>query len=152
MMFFASNFGGALGSWINVSQGMSVLLSRKVVNTVGYSCTILSLLLMPMATQPRQGVLFITMTLSALGLSRGGWAVNHMDIAPRHAGVVMAIANGAGTIAGVVGVTLTGKILEKMGGTEEVASWTLATGVVACVCLTAMIAFLLMARGEVLFH
>lgn len=75
-----------------------------------------------------------------------------MDIAPRHAGVVMAIANGAGTLAGVVGVAWTGKILEAMGGPTTPMAWTAALGVVAFICLTALVAFLFLARGDTLFH
>lgn len=31
-----------------------------------------------------------------LGFSRGGFSVNHMDIAPKYAGMVMGISNTAG--------------------------------------------------------
>lgn len=152
MMFLASNVGGSLGTWAHVSRGKSIVFSRKFVNTLGFSLAPVSLLLMPRATHWRDGVLYTTMALSSLGLSRGGWAVNHMDIAPRHAGVVMAIANGAGTLAGVVGVSFTGNILEAMGGPTEAMAWTVALGVVACICLTALVVFNFLARGDTLFH
>ncbi|CAM9637230.1 unnamed protein product [Ectocarpus fasciculatus] len=152
MMFLASNAGGSLGTWAHVSLGKSIVFSRKLVNTLGFSLASLSLLLMPRATHWRDGVLYTTMALSALGLSRGGWAINHMDIAPRHAGVVMAIANGAGTLAGVVGVSWTGNTLEAMGGSTEAVAWTVALGVVAFVCVSALVTFLLLARGNTLFH
>lgn len=35
------------------------------------------------------GVLFTTLALGMCGFARGGFSVNHMDIAPRFAGVVM---------------------------------------------------------------
>lgn len=152
MMFLASNVGGSLGTWLHVSRGKSIVFSRKFVNTLGFSLAPVSLMLMPRATHWRDGVLYTTMALSSMGLSRGGWAVNHMDIAPRHAGVVMAIANGAGTLAGVVGVSFTGHILEAMGGPTEAMAWTVALGVVATICLTAMVVFLFLARGDTLFH
>lgn len=152
MMFLASNAGGSLGTWAHVSLGMTIVFSRKLVTTLGFSLAIISLLRMPHATDWREGVMYTTMALSSLGLCRGGWAVNHMDIAPRHAGIVMAIANGAGTLAGVIGVLLTGKILEAMGGPTETAAWSLALGVVALICLTALVTFLCLARGEVLFR
>lgn len=151
-MFLASNVGGFLGTWTQGSRGMSIVSSRKFVNTIGFSLTVVSLICMPQASHWRGGVFYTTMALSALGLSRGGWAVNHMDFAPRYAGVVMAIANGAGTCAGVVGVRNTGQILERMGGSKETEAWATALGVVAFVCLTAMVTFIVLARGEVLFH
>jgi ACS family sodium-dependent inorganic phosphate cotransporter len=55
-----------------------------------------SLMLMPMATNALCGVAATTLTLGALGFSRGGFSVNHMDIAPKYAGVLMGISNTAG--------------------------------------------------------
>jgi ACS family sodium-dependent inorganic phosphate cotransporter len=56
-----------------------------------------ALLLMPAASgSVLLGVLATTLTLGTLGFSRGGFSVNHMDIAPKYAGVVMGISNTAG--------------------------------------------------------
>ncbi|GFH21983.1 MFS domain-containing protein, partial [Haematococcus lacustris] len=41
-----------------------------------------------------------------------------MDIAPKYAGMVMGISNTAGTIAGVIGVAMTGYILDHEGGAQ----------------------------------
>lgn len=57
---------------------------------------IASLLLMPLATSMSSGVITTTLTMGTLGLSRGGFSVNHMDIAPKYAGMVMGISNTAG--------------------------------------------------------
>lgn len=35
------------------------------------------------------GVLLTTLALGCAGFSRGGFSVNHMDIAPKFAGVIM---------------------------------------------------------------
>lgn len=131
---------------------MTIQASRKLVNTLGFGITVVSLLLMPRAKHWTEGVLYTTIALSSLGLSRGGWAVNHMDISPRHAGVVMGIANGAGTLAGLMGGWLTGRILELQGGTEERSAWSIAFGLVSFVCLLALVVFLWLARGDVLFR
>lgn len=57
---------------------------------------IASLMTMPLASGMLSGVLATTLTLGTLGLSRGGFSVNHMDIAPKYAGMVMGISNTAG--------------------------------------------------------
>ncbi len=41
------------------------------------------------ARSPGWGVLLTTLTLGCAGFSRGGFSVNHMDIAPKFAGVIM---------------------------------------------------------------
>ncbi|KAE8660975.1 putative anion transporter 6 [Hibiscus syriacus] len=47
-----------------------------------------------------------------LGIWWAGFAVNHMDIAPKYAGIVMGVSNTAGTLAGIIGVDMTRKLLE----------------------------------------
>ena len=59
-----------------------------------------ALLLMPAARGELAGVAATSLALGAAGLARGGFSVNHMDIAPQYAGVVMGISNTAGTLAG----------------------------------------------------
>jgi ACS family sodium-dependent inorganic phosphate cotransporter len=51
---------------------------------------------MPLASGMLSGLLATTLTMGTLGLSRGGFSVNHMDIAPKYAGMVMGISNTAG--------------------------------------------------------
>lgn len=61
----------------------------------------------------------------AVGLGAFAWcgfAVNHLDIAPRHASVLMGITNTLATIPGIVSPTLTGvlvknKAIETTNGT-----------------------------------
>jgi ACS family sodium-dependent inorganic phosphate cotransporter len=55
-----------------------------------------ALVVMPSAQGVWGGVLLSTATLGALGFSRGGFSVNHMDIAPKYAGIVMGLSNTAG--------------------------------------------------------
>ena len=55
---------------------------------------------MPLAGSLTRGILFTTAALAFAGLARGGFSVNHMDIAPKYAGIVMGISNTAGTLAG----------------------------------------------------
>ncbi|CAM9760326.1 unnamed protein product [Choristocarpus tenellus] len=151
MMFLSSNVGGWLGSWLISTKSVSIQYSRKLVNTLGFLIAGASMLVMPRAKMWWEGMLYATMVQSGLGLSRGGWSVNHMDIAPRHAGVLSAISNGAGTVAGVIGVALTGEILEATGGATSSTAWTCAMAVAAGVSMTALALFTTFARGEVLF-
>lgn len=41
--------------------------------------------------------------VGSFGITIGGFNVNHLDIAPRYAGVLMGITNTAGTIPGFLG-------------------------------------------------
>ena len=103
------------------------------------------------ARDPRAfGVAATCLVLAGAGFSRGGFAVNHMDVAPRYAGAVMALSNTAGTLAGVVAVSLTGALLESAGD-DAVRGWRGATGVAAAVLVAAGAFFVGCASGEKLF-
>lgn len=56
---------------------------------------------MPLAFGKYSGLLVVSWLLGMAGFSRGGFSVNHMDIAPKYAGPLMGISNTAGTLAGV---------------------------------------------------
>ncbi|MFK7916094.1 MAG: hypothetical protein AB8B93_19430, partial [Pseudomonadales bacterium] len=75
----------------------------------------------------------------------GGFAVNHMDIAPNHAGKLMGITNTFATIPGIIGVAVSGYILETTG------SWALVFQVAGGITVFGMLFYLIFARGEKLF-
>lgn len=55
----------------------------------------------------------------------GGVSASHLDIAPRHAGVVFGVGNTAGTLAGLVAVPGLGYVLQHTG------NWSIAFGLAA---------------------
>jgi len=89
--------------------------------------------------------------LAALGFSRGGFSINHLDIAPGHAGVVIGMSNTAGTLAGIVGVSLTGHILKMYGGAASTEGWAVVCGISSCLCAAGAVLFMLFAEGAKLF-
>jgi MFS transporter, ACS family, solute carrier family 17 (sodium-dependent inorganic phosphate cotransporter), other len=72
----------------------------------------------------------------------GGFGVNHLDVAPRYAGVLMGISNTAGTLPGIVGVVATGFILDITG------SWAIVFGTAAAVYLIGLAVWLVFATGK----
>ncbi len=72
----------------------------------------------------------------------GGFAVNHMDVAPNQAGKMMGITNTFATIPGIIGVTVSGFILQATG------SWALVFQVAGVVTLVGLVVYLLFASGE----
>jgi MFS transporter, ACS family, solute carrier family 17 (sodium-dependent inorganic phosphate cotransporter), other len=151
VMFAMSNVGGWMGDAL-IGHGYSVAASRKAINSIGFWTTVLLLLVMPAARTVTQGLVMLSLCLGACGFSRGGFSVNHMDIAPKYAGIVMGISNTAGTVSGIIGVSATGFILEAAGGSEERAGWFQAHSVAACILLAASSYFIAAGRGTRQFH
>lgn len=61
------------------------------------------------------------------------------------------ISNTAGTLSGVIGVTLTGLLLERAGGAENPEGWKQAMVFSAIQGLLASMIFVRFARGDRLF-
>ena len=77
-----------------------------------------------------------------LALCLSGFAVNSFDIAPRHADVIWGLANTGGTIPGIVGVYVTGWLVDRTGSYNAPFFLTAAVGGVGAVV------YLLYASGE----
>ena len=60
----------------------------------------MALLAMAAARGTRSGLAATTAALACAAWARGGFSVNHMDIAPGQAGLLMGVSNTAGTLAG----------------------------------------------------
>jgi ACS family sodium-dependent inorganic phosphate cotransporter len=128
-----------------LERGKSVEFVRKLMQSVGCLGSAAALLAVG---QAHTVWLAITLMCAALGLGSfafSGFASNHLDIAPRHAGALMALSNTAGTMPGVIGVTVTGYILDATG------SWELVFGIAAALYVAGTIVWLVFAKGEALF-
>ncbi|GBG61257.1 hypothetical protein CBR_g19789 [Chara braunii] len=112
LMFVFNNLGGWAGDYCITRHRMTVTKARKLINSVGFAAAAVMLIAMPVFRTVAGAVSCASVVLGASAFARGGFAVNHMDIAPRYAGVVMGVSNTAGTAAGVVGVSATGFILK----------------------------------------
>ena len=54
-----------------------------------------------------------------LGFAWAGFSVNHLDVAPQYAAILMGISNTIGTIPGIISPAITGYLVED----KSVASW-----------------------------
>ena len=59
------------------------------------------------------GILSVSFAMSAW--SRAGLYCNHQDLSPKYAAPLLGITNTAGALPGILGVMLTGKILDATG-------------------------------------
>jgi ACS family sodium-dependent inorganic phosphate cotransporter len=139
--FFCLNIAGNIADRM-IRRGMDVTFVRKLLQTIAFGGLAICLFLIPMVESAWAaiGILCLGKVFSAAGV--GGFNVNHMDIGPKYAGSLMGITNTAGTIPGIVGVYISGLILEITG------SWALVFQVTAGVTAFGMVFYLLFASGE----
>ncbi|PKA59752.1 putative anion transporter 7 [Apostasia shenzhenica] len=155
-MFVFSNIGGVLADYLITRRILSVTRTRKLLNTLGFVISALALMVLPLFKTSSGTVLCSSISLGFLALGRAGFAVNHMDIAPRHAGIVMGVSNTAGTLAGIIGVGLTGRILEAAKAADmelsRLESWKPVFSIPGYLCILSALIFLLFSRGERIFE
>ncbi|CAI9784935.1 unnamed protein product [Fraxinus pennsylvanica] len=154
-MFLFSNIGGVIADHLITRRVLSVTRTRKLLNTIGFVVASFALMALPRFGTPGGVVFCSSMALGFLALGRAGFAVNHMDVAPRYAGIVMGVSNTAGTLAGIIGVDLTGRILEAAKAAQldltSSDSWRAVFIIPGSLCIFSSIFFLLFSTGERIF-
>ena len=65
-------------------------------------------------------------------------SVNHLDVAPRYAGILMGISNTSATVPGIIGVAATGFILQATNSFSAVFYLTTIVYAVGAICYIAM--------------
>ena len=140
-LFLFINISGVVADRL-IDGGMTITRVRKLMMLIGFGGSITALLLVGQAESAIVAISIMTVGSILGAFAVSGFFVNHMDIAPEHAGTLMGITNTAGTIPGIVGVLVSGWILEVTG------SWALVFQVAAGVTAFGLIFYLIFGSGE----
>ena len=144
VMFAMTNVGAQLADGL-LKRGRSVTFVRKLMQAIGFFGAAAALVAIGQVHTVPLAIALMSLTLGLGSFALSGFASNHLDIGPRYAGALMGLSNTAGTLPGVIGVTVTGYILEATG------SWALVFGIAAALYVAGATAWLLFATGEKLF-
>lgn len=118
---------GAVADQLLTTGGWSVRSVRVVLQLAGMlgpAVCLMAAVSPVVGGSPEAASALVTVGLGLSALTLGAVSVNHLDIAPRHAGVIFGAGNTAATVAGLVSVPLTGWVLQKT------ASWPLVFGLI----------------------
>ena len=135
-----------LSAWIAdglIHRGLRLSTVRKLMQVTGLLGATAFMLLVAQPSTPAGAMWLMCGALGALGLTWAGYAPNHLEITPRHADIVVGITNTAGTLPGIVGVAVTGWMLDVSGGAYH-AVFLLAAGITSAGALV----WLLFSRYE----
>jgi ACS family sodium-dependent inorganic phosphate cotransporter len=141
LSFVMANVAGALADRM-LRRGTSATVVRKTMQCIGLFGGATFLLLLPLAGTVTVGVLLMSGAAGTLAFCLAGFGPNCFDIAPRHADVIWGISNTFGTIPGIVGVAVTGWLVERTGG------YTAPFVVTAAVAVAGAVTFLVFGSGE----
>jgi MFS family permease len=125
-----------------VKTGMAVTRVRKIFQTIGFGGIAAALFVVGEVDSAWLAITIMCIGMAIGSFGAGGFFVNHIDIAPRHSGRLMGITNTVATIPGILGVTVSGFILESTG------SWALVFQITGAVAVFGLVFYLLFASGE----
>jgi len=94
--------GGQLADYLRRKEILSTTNVRKVFNCGGFGGEALFLLVVAYARHRLTAVIALIVAVGSSGFAISGFNVNHLDIAPRYASILMGISNGVGTFAGMI--------------------------------------------------
>jgi MFS transporter, ACS family, solute carrier family 17 (sodium-dependent inorganic phosphate cotransporter), other len=139
--FFVANTGGWIADAL-LARDIPVGTVRKTLQSIAFGFGALPLLALPMAQSAGSAVALLTVSAASSGLGLSGHAVNHLDIGPTHAGVLMGISNTIATLPGIVGVAATGFIL------RATDSFSAVFYLIAAVYAVGLIGYATLGSGE----
>jgi MFS family permease len=125
---------------------LSTTAVRKICQGLGFSIAGGGLVAVGYATSVPLAVALMTIAGGAVGFTNSGFQVNHLDIAPNYAGILMGITNCVATIPGIVSPYLTGIILGD--DQHDIERWRIVFFISAGVYAFGLVIWLLFASGK----
>jgi ACS family sodium-dependent inorganic phosphate cotransporter len=124
--FVMANIAGAWADRM-LKAGRAPGFVRKLMQTIALVGGAVFLLLLTRATTPTAAVLLMCCSTGAFAFCMSGFAPNCFDIAPRYADVIWGISNSVATLPGIIGVYITGWLVDRTG--TFVAPFLLTAGI-----------------------
>ncbi|KAG8227727.1 hypothetical protein J437_LFUL008009 [Ladona fulva] len=101
---------------------------RKIFNCSAFLCQTIFMLSAAHIGTAMGAVACLTLAVGLGGFAWSGFSVNHLDIAPQYAGVLMGFTNTFATLPGIISPTLTGFIVKNQTQEEWVNVFYIAGG------------------------
>lgn len=103
-----------------VSQGYNRCTIRRVMQSVAFAGITLAMLAVTLTDSLMISVAVITLSNALGAFSIGGFATNHLDIAPNQAGLLMGVTNTLAAVSSGASVFVSGWIQDVSGGWDAV--------------------------------
>nr|XP_047124287.1 solute carrier family 17 member 9 isoform X3 [Hydra vulgaris]XP_047124294.1 solute carrier family 17 member 9 isoform X4 [Hydra vulgaris] len=139
--FFIENICGILSDEM-LKKGYTRTMVRKLLVSAAFFPPVVFCFILNHVTSFEMGLFLMTLIIGGMGANSSGIGMNPQDLAPNHAGLIYGVANTLGAISGMVGVYITGRILD---ATDE---WALVFQLVSIVSLLGGLSFLFFGTGE----
>ncbi|XP_055336533.1 vesicular glutamate transporter 1-like [Paramacrobiotus metropolitanus] len=136
-------FGGMLADWLRRRYWTTTTV-RKVFNCGGFGGEAIFLLVVAYARSEGLAITSLIVAVGCSGFAISGFNVNHLDIAPRYASILMGFSNGVGTISGLMCPLVT----ESLTAHHSPEEWEKVFLIAAVIHICGVIFYGIFASGE----
>uniref|UniRef100_G3PD84 Solute carrier family 17 member 8 n=1 Tax=Gasterosteus aculeatus aculeatus TaxID=481459 RepID=G3PD84_GASAC len=136
--------GGQLADYLRSNKIMSTTNVRKIMNCGGFGMEATLLLVVGFSHTRGVAISFLVLAVGFSGFAISGFNVNHLDIAPRYASILMGISNGVGTLSGMVCPLIVGALTKNKTRLE----WQHVFIIASMVHYSGVIFYAIFASGE----
>ncbi|KAI1241137.1 hypothetical protein IHE44_0009600 [Lamprotornis superbus] len=137
---------GQIADYLREKQNFSTVCVRKCFTLIGMIGPAVFLVAAGfIGCNYALAVAFVTISTTLGGFCTSGYSINHLDIAPSYAGILLGITNSFATIPGMMGPV----IAKNLTHNNTVGEWQMVFYIAASINLFGAIFFALFASGEV---
>lgn len=94
--------GGVFADHLRKKGTLTTTQVRKLFNCGGFGMEATFFLVVAFSKSYSEAIVALTIGVAFSGFAISGFNVNHLDIAPKYASILMGLSNGIGTIAGCI--------------------------------------------------
>jgi MFS transporter, ACS family, solute carrier family 17 (sodium-dependent inorganic phosphate cotransporter), other len=127
-MFATANIAAVVSDRM-IERGAPVTRTRKLMQCGSLVATAAILLLLQQAHSAGGAVTLLCMAAGALGVSWAGFGPAMLDVAPRNSAVLYGFSNTIATVPGIIGVSVTGWLVDVTGTYSAAFALTAAMSV-----------------------
>ncbi|KAL1131947.1 hypothetical protein AAG570_011558, partial [Ranatra chinensis] len=118
VMTIIMQFGGRLADFLINKKILSTTNVRKSFNCGAFLAQTVFMIMAAYLLTPTAVIVCLTLAVGLGAFAWPGFSVNHLDIAPQHASVLMGFSNTFATLPGMISPLITGYIVTNKSGEE----------------------------------
>lgn len=136
---------GHLADFLRGTMQISTEIVRKLFTCGAFFCQIVFMIAAGYTSSSTACMVCLTFAVGLGGFAWGGFSVNHLDIAPQFASILMGLSNTFATLPGIISPALTGAIVTRKG---DPGQWQIVFYIAAGVYLFGAVIYGLFASGN----
>ena len=114
---------------ILISRGFNRLRVRKVMQSLAFGSIAFTFAILGYIESVLAGILLVTFSNAMTACSAGGFATNHLEIAPNQSGLLMGLTNTLGSLSSGLAILISGIVLDVTG------SWVVVFQLAAAIAI-----------------